>query len=190
MGSSSSGADAGGSEAGGSDTGGSDAASSACDNPSLVWHNAVEEVFASYQPAGYPPCQNVNGDECFGAGLFADCSQVLPPSWVASHNIVGAFRGGQTLARHAVCLKDPASGKTLAATVLDALNDGDCSGCFSMHLQPAHGANEVISVEFNTDQRFTKAGVDPNLWWRPNFAWLIQYADLGPAPPADYAGCQ
>jgi hypothetical protein len=128
---------------------------------------------------------------CLLRGFFADCNGTVSPSWVASHNIVGAFRGAQALALHTVCLKDPASGKTIAATMLDEVLDGDCNGCFTSRLQTTPAADDVISVELNTDQRFTKVGVTPNAWWLQTFApGLIQYADLGPAPPADYAGCK
>jgi hypothetical protein len=98
-------------------------------------------------------------------GQFAACSQTESQAWVSSHNIVSVFPDFNSLQLHDVCLKDPDSGQTIVATVLDECADSDCSGCCT---QNRGSADELIDVESATYARFNMT--DKGILW----------ADLGP----------
>jgi hypothetical protein len=99
-------------------------------------------------------------------------------AWVQSHNIVSVYPNESALQYHWICLMDPGSGMTIAALALDTCSDADCGGCCTQNLG---SASLLIDVEINTDARFTNVGV--------NGGGSVQWADLGPADPSAYAGC-
>jgi hypothetical protein len=98
-------------------------------------------------------------------GEFAACSQTESKTWVSTHNIISVFPDFNKLKLHDLCLKDPSSGKTIVATVLDECADSDCSGCCT---QNKAGADELIDVESYTYKKFN------------NTDGRIEWADLGP----------
>jgi hypothetical protein len=144
--------------------------------PGLTWKSANETVFESYPPPGSVECIQYSG--CQYEGQFQDCSQTVPLSWVKSHNIVSVFPDINSLGYHNLCLKDPSSGQSIVVIALDTCADSDCSGCCT---QNKGNADELIDVEINTDAKFTNIGI--------NGGNPIQWADMGMANPADYAGC-
>jgi hypothetical protein len=98
-------------------------------------------------------------------------------SWVKSHDIV-AFFPDSGMELHALCLRDPSSGKTIKVTVVDTCSDSDCSGCCTKN---KGSADALIDIELNTDGRFLNWGIDGGD--------ALEWADLGNADPADYSGC-
>jgi hypothetical protein len=142
----------------------------------LKWKTANETVFESYPPPNSAECIQFNG--CMYEGQFQDCTNTMPKSWVQSHNLVSVFPDSNTLALHNLCLKS-SSGKTIVVIAVDTCADSDCSGCCTQNLG---SADELIDVEINTDKRFTNLGI--------NGGEPIQWADMGPANPADYSGCK
>jgi hypothetical protein len=147
-----------------------------CSSPGLVWKTANETVFESYPPPGSAECIQYSG--CMYEGQFQECSKTVPLSWVQSHNIVSVFPDISKYAYHNLCLKDDSTGKTIVVIALDTCADSDCSGCCT---QNRGSANELIDVEINTDKRFTNQGI--------NGGASIHFADLGPANPSAYSGC-
>jgi hypothetical protein len=111
-------------------------------------------------------------------GQFQACSKTLPLSWVQSHNIVSIFPSLSKYQYHNLCLKDDRTGKTITVIALDTCADSDCSGCCT---QNRGSADLLVDVEINTDARFMNLGIDGGA--------SIHVADLGPADPASYAGC-
>ncbi len=173
----------GGGSGSGSSSGGSSSGSSSGVNANdcasqagLTWKSANETVFESYPPAGSVECIQYSG--CMYEGQFQDCSNTMPVSWVDSHNIVSVFPDSDSLAYHALCLKDPSSGNSIVVVALDTCADSDCSGCCT---QNQGNADELIDVEINTDARFMNLGI--------NGGAAIQWADLGMADPSTYSGC-
>jgi hypothetical protein len=111
-------------------------------------------------------------------GQFQACSQTVSQSWVKSHNIFSVFPNLGQYQYHWICLQDPGSGQTIAGLALDTCADSDCSGCCTQNLG---NASLLIDVEVNTDKRFTNLGL--------NGGQSVQWADLGPADPSAYSGC-
>jgi hypothetical protein len=134
-----------------------------CADPSLTWHTGNETNFTSYPAPGSAECIQYSG--CMYEGQFAACSQTESQAWVQSHNIVSVFPDFGTLKLHDLCLKDPSSGQTIVATVLDECADSDCSGCCT---QNRGSTDELIDVESYTYARFNMT--DTGIVW----------ADLGP----------
>jgi hypothetical protein len=147
-----------------------------CSDPSLNWQDGNETVFESYPPPGSAECIQFSG--CMYEGQFQACSKTVSKSWVQSHNIFSVFPSFNSLEYHWVCLKDPGSGQTIAGLALDTCADSDCSGCCTQNLG---NASLLIDVEINTDQQFTNLGI--------NGGQSVQWADVGPADPSAYAGC-
>jgi hypothetical protein len=140
------------------------------------WQDGNETVFESYPPPGSAECVQYSG--CQYEGQFQACSQTLPKSWVQSHNIFSVFPNLSQYQYHWICLKDPGSGMTIAGLALDTCADSDCSGCCTQNLG---SASLLIDVEINADMRFTNLGIDGGQ--------SVQWADLGPADPSAYSGC-
>jgi hypothetical protein len=140
--------------------------------PGLVWKTANETDFTSYPPQGSAECIQYSG--CMYEGQFAACAKTLSQSWVQSHNIISVFPDFNTLKLHSLCLLDPSTGQSIVATVLDECADSDCSGCCT---QNKGSANELIDVEKYTYARFNSNNTK------------IKWADLGPANPSTYSGC-
>jgi hypothetical protein len=137
-----------------------------------VWKTANETDFTSYPAPGSAECIQYSG--CMYEGQFAACSGTVSQSWVQSHNIISVFPDFNTLKLHALCLVDTSSGQSIVATVLDECADSDCSGCCT---QNKGSANELIDVESYTYARFNRNNTK------------IKWADLGPADPSTYSGC-
>jgi peptidoglycan/xylan/chitin deacetylase (PgdA/CDA1 family) len=163
----SSGGSSGGGSASGSGSGSTSSSGSGgndpCSNPGLSWKTANETNFTSYPAPGSQECIQFSG--CMYEGQFAACSQTESQSWVQAHNIVSVFPDFSSLKLHDLCLKDPDSGQTIVATVLDECADSDCSGCCT---QNRGSADELVDVEHFTYQRFNST--DKGILW----------ADLGP----------
>jgi hypothetical protein len=130
----------------------------------LVWKTANETDFTSYPVPGSAECIQYSG--CMYEGQFAACSGTEPLAWVMSHNIIAVFPDFNTLKLHDLCLKDPSSGQTIVATVLDQCGDSDCNGCCTRN---RGSADELIDVESFTYARFNMQNVKGLMW-----------ADLGP----------
>jgi hypothetical protein len=175
-GSSSSSSSGSGSGSSSGSSSGSTGGGTGCDSPGLVWKTANETVFESYPPPGSAECIQYSG--CMYEGQFQECSKTVPKSWVQSHNIVSVFPDISKYAYHDLCLRDDTTGKTIVVIALDTCADSDCSGCCT---QNRGSANELIDVEINTDSRFMNLGIDGGAH--------IHFADLGPANPSSYSGC-
>jgi hypothetical protein len=159
-----------------SGTGATGAGGGDCSRPGLVWKTANETVYESYPPPGSAECLEYSG--CLYEGQFNACAKTVSKAWVQSHNVVSIFPDLDTYRRHNLCLRDDRSGKTIVVLALDTCGDSDCNGCCTRNRS---SADELIDVESNTDKRFMNLGLDGGAH--------IHFADLGPADPASYTGC-
>ena len=167
----------GGAGAGGGGQGGSGAGGGAtgCNDPNIKWQKGVHTQYTSYPAKGSEECIKYSG--CDYEGQFENCANTMPESWVKAHNIVSVFPTKLGVKLHNICIK-ASNGKTVMASVLDTCADTDCSGCCTENLHSVSGATALIDVEKYTDGRLGN----------PNDG-AIQWADMGPTPKSEIAGC-
>lgn len=146
------------------------------------WKRATATYFHSYPPccpgsptynsgASKSECSDFNG--CTWMGQFAGAGK-QSFQWVKNNNIVSFFELGQTEGSwnakwkgRRILLRNPRTGKTMVATILDRCADSDCKGCCSENARQNGGY--LVDLEVFTAQRFWGTNRVPgmaNLEWQ------------------------
>lgn len=131
------------------------------------WKTALATHFTSYpacckdSPVYDPKADKTECDDnsgCKYMGKFAAVSGVKPFDWVKTNNIAAMFELGQTPSSWAskfknkrVMVRDPKSGKTVTADVLDRCDDGDCDNCCTTNAK--QGGGTLVDLEWHTASR-------------------------------------
>lgn len=131
------------------------------------WKTALATHFTSYPPCckgspNYDPkadrteCDVNSG--CKYMGKFAAISGSKSYDWVKANDVAAMFEVGQTpdtwsskFKNKRIVVRDPDSGRTVTADVLDRCDDGDCGGCCTRNAKK--GGGTLVDLEWHTASR-------------------------------------
>ena len=146
---------------------------------------ATGSAFNSY-PTTEREKVDFNGEKW--QGQFAGVDGKKSIQWVKDHAIVAVHsRDFDKFKGKDLILKDPASGKTISATVLDMCSDDDCSGCCSENAKK-YGCDFLIDVEHYTLQKWMPGTDSENFFqkilWKPAEGSSEAAPEASPSSPA------
>jgi hypothetical protein len=138
-----------------------------------AWKRGMATYYVSYPACcknspNYSPtadkteCEDNSG--CEYLGQFAGVDGAKSFEWVKQNNIVSLYELGSNEAewrrrkwagKH-LRLKNPKTGATMEAVVLDTCANSDCDGCCSRNAKK--GGGTLIDLEYNTAKRFWAPG--------------------------------
>ena len=129
------------------------------------WKKATATWYSSYpecchdKKADQSECEDYSG--CKYEGMFAAFDGKKSKEWVQQNNIVAFYESpnssnrkewGKKWKNKKIRLRNPKTGKTLDATVVDTCDDKDCSGCCTKNAKKNGGY--LVDLEANTAKRF------------------------------------